>query len=161
MDDLSSYDIRKLHAADELPVGLLLLADETMEAVEKYIHDSEVYVAYVGNDPTPIAVFVLYQVSKEEVEIKNIAVDEEHQGLGIGSLLLKKIVQLAKDSGYRYLLVGTSGVRFRQIKFYQQNGFEKFGIRKNFFTENYPEPIVENRQVLTDMALFRLALSRW
>ena len=46
--------------------------------------------------------------------------------------------------------VGTSPA---MVPFYRRFGFEECGVRKGFFSDNYPEPIEEDGRILTDMLL--------
>lgn len=140
---------------DKIPYHLLLLADETTDAINKYIHQSEVYVAKMGN--YDIGAFCLYEVDKSTIELKNIAVDERYQSKGYGSIFIDFIKQVAQKK-YKNLLVGTPDIGLRQIKFYEKNGFQKSGIRKNFFVDNYEVPIFENGVQLKDMVLLQFKL---
>jgi N-acetylglutamate synthase-like GNAT family acetyltransferase len=76
--------IRQLRKDEKIPYGLLLLADESLEAIEKYILSSDIYVLEQENKI--IAVYVLQSMNKNEIEIKNIAVAKDCQGQGIGKL---------------------------------------------------------------------------
>lgn len=140
---------------DKIPYHLLLLADETTDAINKYIHQSEVYVAKMGT--YDIGAFCLYEVDKKTIELKNIAVDERYQSKGYGSIFIDFIKQVAKKK-YENLLVGTADIGLRQINFYEKNGFQKSGIRKNFFVDNYEVPIFENGVQLKDMVLLQFKL---
>jgi ribosomal protein S18 acetylase RimI-like enzyme len=149
------YKITKLSSTDELPFDLLLLADETKEAIEKYIYNSEVYV--VKNPQLiSVAVFVLYKLNETEIEIKNIAVSETIQGKGIGSFLIDEIRRIVTKEDYKTIIVGTPEVSYRQINFYKKNGFSKYAVKKNFFIENYTEPIIEDGILLKDMVMLKL-----
>jgi len=53
--------IRKVYSKHDLPFDLLLLADESIEVIEKYIYDSEVYVATESEDSEAVAVFALFK----------------------------------------------------------------------------------------------------
>jgi ribosomal protein S18 acetylase RimI-like enzyme len=150
--------ITRLTKSEDLPFDLLLLADETVAAIEKYIYDSGVYVVKTGAYPHPIAVFVLQKIDDNEIEIKNIAVAETFQDKGIGSYMIGEIKRIALAANYRRIIVGTPDHSARQINFYQRNGFRKFAIRKNFFIENYPQPIIENGSILRDMVMLRMNL---
>ena len=101
------YKISKLQSKNNLPFDLLLLADETVEAIKKYIYDSDVYIVHENECPEVIGVFVLYKTGGTEIEIKNIAVSEEQQGKGIGSHLLHEIKHMAIQSGVENIIVGT------------------------------------------------------
>lgn len=73
------YKLCLLLSKKNLPLELLLLADETKEVIEKYIYDSDVYVLTKDLSVSPIAVFALYKNNDVEIEIKNIAVLESLQ----------------------------------------------------------------------------------
>jgi N-acetylglutamate synthase-like GNAT family acetyltransferase len=132
-------------------MSLLLLADESIEAIERYIHQCDVYVL-VGDDGQPVGVVALHHNSPEELEVKNIAITGAYQGKGLGSFMLSVIERIAADAGYRRILVGTATVG-RQLDFYRKNGYLTCGLRRNFFLENYPDPIFEDGERLCDMVL--------
>ncbi|MGN7758002.1 GNAT family N-acetyltransferase [Chryseobacterium sp. 22532] len=147
----------KLEPGTNIPYELLLLADETIEAINQYIFDCIVYVLNDGFQN--IAVMALHPNSSTELEIKNIAVIESYQSQGIGSILINKAKEIAKENSYAILTVGTSDTGFQQIKFYEKNGFIKKGIRKDFFTDHYPFPIYENGLQMRDMVVLAHDLS--
>ena len=145
-------DFVLLNKESEYPYELLLLADETEYAINKYIHHSDVYL--VNNNENTIAVFCLYKIDIHTIEIKNIAVSEHFQNLGIGSRMISFIKDLTRNR-YSTIIVGTADCGIDQIRFYERNGFQKFDRRKNFFIENYKEPIIENGIQLKDMILLK------
>lgn len=151
----SNYEIMKLQPGDNIPFDLLLLADETMEAIEKYVYDSDVYIVSEIGRSKPLAVCVLCRISEEEMEIKNIAVAEIYQGKGIGSFLIDEAKTTAFGGGYKGIIVGTPDCAHGQIKFYERNGFSKYAVKKNFFVNNYPNPIIEDGIMLKDMVMLR------
>src|SRR5690554_8023232 len=89
---------RWLALYERIPYELLLLADETIEAINRYVMDSDIYVLERGGKL--IAAYVLYALNEHEVEIKNIAVDSAYQGRGIGRFLLQDAVTRAAERGY-------------------------------------------------------------
>lgn len=149
--------IQQLPTDEPYPYALLLLADETKEAIDRYLFDSEVYLVY--KNTTLIGVYCLYKIVEQRLtEIKNIAINEQYQGKGYGSWVLsaiKKQVQPLVDT----LIVGTADVGHPQIHFYESNGFVQFGVRKNFFIDHYQQPIFENGQQLIDMVLLKYELA--
>ena len=146
-------NIRLLEKTAEIPYNLLLLADETSEAIDKYIHDCELYIYESEN--SIIAVYAMLTINKEEVEIKNIAVAEDHQGKGIGKLLLQDAVERAIDRNCSALTIGTGDVCFRQLYLYHRVGFEVYDTKTDFFLDNYPEAVYENGRQLKDMIMLR------
>ena len=151
--EINSSKIRKLQKNEEPPFDLLLLADETLEAINKYINDSELYI--MENNENIIAVYVLQDLGKGIVEIKNIAVDENLQGNGIGKILLFDAIKKAQEKKYNQIIIGTANGGIKQLYLYQKVGFEIFDIKKNFILDNYPEPIYENGILLKHMIMLK------
>ncbi|KMQ69134.1 GCN5 family acetyltransferase [Chryseobacterium sp. FH2] len=154
---MKNYTFHTINSSSEIPYELLLLADETMEAINQYIFKSDIYI--LNDNFQNIAVMVLYKINDKELEIKNIAVIEAYRNQGIGSILINKAKEIAKENHYNSLIVGTSDTGFQQIKFYEKNGFVKKGMRKNFFIKNYPFPIFENGLQMRDMIILSHNLS--
>lgn len=148
---MENFTFTPIDPGSEIPYKLLLLADETTEAIDQYIFNSDIYLLYDGTEN--IAVMALYRNNDTELEIKNIAVIESYRSKGIGSILISKAKEIARENHYKTLSVGTSDTGFQQIRFYEKNGFMKTGIRKDFFIENYPSPIYENGLQMRDMVL--------
>lgn len=144
-----------LKKREPYPYDLLLLADETVEAINKYLFDSDVY--FVKSKNELVGVFCLYKIDENTIELKNIAVSERFQGKGFGSEILNFIKEECRKN-YKTLLVGTADCGFRQIHFYEMNGFEKYAVRKDFFIENYDLPIFENGVQLRDMVVLKYDL---
>ncbi|AZA92584.1 Uncharacterized N-acetyltransferase YvbK [Chryseobacterium nakagawai] len=148
---MEQYTFNKIAKDSKIPYELLLLADETVEAINQYIFKCDIYLLHDGTEN--IAVMALYKNSDTELEIKNIAVIESYRSKGIGSILINKAKEIARESRYEILSVGTSDTGFEQIRFYERNGFVKKGIRKDFFIENYSLPIYENGLQMRDMII--------
>ena len=155
-EELKNQMIRQLSNDEKIPYDLLLLADETIEAIAKYIFDSDIFVLEQKNKI--IAVYVLQAINRKEIEIKNIAVVTDYQGKGIGKLLLSDAVNRAKGRGFKTIIVGTGDAATKQLHLYEREGFEVFDIKKNFFIENYPEPVYENGLQLKDMIMLKKEL---
>ena len=86
---MTSLRLEKLLPEEPIPFSLLLLADETVAAIEKYLYTSDVYLARQEGETDPVAVIVLHTLGPAEMEIKNIAVATERQGQGIGHFLTR------------------------------------------------------------------------
>lgn len=138
------------------PYDLLLLADETKDAIDKYVFKSEVFEVFHSGEK--VGVFCLYKIDDNTIELKNIAVSEKYQSQGFGAIIINFIKEYTNNA-YKTLIVGTADTGERQIKFYERNGFVKYGIRENFFIENYPEPIIENGRQLKDMVMLHFNLN--
>lgn len=155
---MEDFTFHQLNSDSEIPYHLLLLADETKEAINQYIFNSEIYLLHDGTEN--IAVMALYRKSDTELEIKNVAVIESYRSKGIGSILMNKAKEIAKENHYKILTVGTSDTGFQQIRFYEKNGFIRSGMLKDFFIKNYPDPIYENGLQMRDMVVLSHHLAK-
>ena len=131
-----------LEKVDETAYELLLLADPSKDLVDEYLSQSDTFIAR-QNEET-LGIVVLFPLTEETVEIKNIAVRPELQGRGIGSYLIENVIKVAEVKKYKNAVIGTANSSIGQLYLYQKHGFEIAEIRKNFFIDNYPEPIYEN-----------------
>lgn len=132
----------KLNKGEKIPYDLLLLADPSKDLIDEYLKQSDIFTAK-QNDKT-IGVIVLFPLSVETVEIKNVAVKPEFQGQGIGSHLIENVVQVALSNSQKSICIGTANSSIGQLLLYQKLGFEITDIKRHFFTHNYAEPIYEN-----------------
>jgi ribosomal protein S18 acetylase RimI-like enzyme len=132
----------KFDKDNKLLYEFLLLADPSKELVDEYLKQSDIYIAR-QNDET-LGVVVLFPLTIETVEIKNVAVKPELQGQGIGSFLIENAVQVALLNRQKSICIGTANSSVGQLYLYQKLGFEITDIKRHFFTDNYAEPIYEN-----------------
>jgi hypothetical protein len=68
-EQIKNIEIRKLDKGDEIPYYLLLLADPSEKAINRYLSDSEIYIAELKSKI--IGVYVLYPVNHTIIEIRN------------------------------------------------------------------------------------------
>lgn len=134
--------IRQLKEDEEPPYELLLDADPSREMVDGYLGASEVYVAVYKNEP--VGIYVLYPVNASIAEIKNISVAGMYQGRGIGKLLLNDAERRARAYGFKVMRIGTGNSSTGPLALYQKQGFEIKDIKRNFFIDNYAEPLFED-----------------
>lgn len=132
----------KLDKYDQIPYELLLLADPSKDLIDEYLKPSDIYIAIQNNEM--LGIVVLFPLTTEEVEIKNVAVQSELQGQGLGSFLIENAVQVALLNRQKSICIGTANSSVGQLYLYQKLGFEITDIKKHFFTDNYAEPIYEN-----------------
>jgi len=155
---MSTLSLQKEVCAQIAPelMQLLLLADPSEQFVKSYLAKGNCY-SYWENEK-PIATFVLVPLSKTEIEIKNIAVQPDKQGKGLGKQLLKEAIRIAKTEGYTSLYIGTGNSSIGQMALYQKMGFEMHRILHGFFEKAYSEPIFENGIQCKHMLLLKQEL---
>ncbi|MGG3941098.1 GNAT family N-acetyltransferase [Peribacillus psychrosaccharolyticus] len=148
--------IRKLRAGELPPMHLLLLADPSPKIVKDYISRGDCFIAEEGNQI--IGIYVLLPTRPETVELVNVAVDEVHQGKGVGKQLVLDAVNTAKKNGYKTIEMGTGNSSIGQLALYQKCGFRITGVDLDFFTNHYAEEIIENGILCRDMIRLSQAL---
>jgi ribosomal protein S18 acetylase RimI-like enzyme len=151
-------EIRILKDGEQPPWNLLLLADPSKKLVSHYLSKGLCYVVESEKEVT-IGVIVLVPVSNHIIEIVNLAVDEFHQGKGLGTLLLKHGIRTAAEKGYNTVEICTGNSSINQLALYQKAGFRIIGIDHDFFIRNYEEPIFENGIQCRDRIRLSMQLS--
>lgn len=134
-------------------IDLLLLADEQEDMIDRYLERGTMYVL---DDNGIKAECVVTSETDDILEIKNIAVLPEYQGMGYGKALIEWIKKEYKES-HSILQVGT-GDSPTTIPFYEKCRFKKSHTIKNFFIDNYDHPIIEGGIQLTDMVYLQMKL---
>lgn len=153
---MSKLNIRKKIESDDVPWNLLLIADPSKENINKYLNRGEIYLAYLEN--ILVGTYVLTKENGNIVELKNIAVDLQYQGKGIGKTLVMDAIEKAKNQNVRRIIVGTGNSSLSQLTFYQKCGFRIFDVKKDFFIKNYTKEIIENGIICTDMIMLEIIL---
>lgn len=143
------FEITEITCDKKQFLPLLLVGDESEAMIDRYLDHGRLFVGYLGN--TPIAVVVVTAIDADTVEVKNLAVDEKHRCKGIGHAMLRHVETIypAKD-----IILGT-GETPSTLRFYESCGFMPYDRIPDFFTDNYPRPIIEEGITLKDMLLLR------
>ena len=121
---------------------LLLMADPNRALVERYVERGLCFRASTGANIAGFAVLIRHDAST--VELMNIGVDTARHGQGIGTGLLRHVMNSARDAGFLTMTVGTGNWPVDNLAFYQKAGFRIARIDPDYFTRNYPEPIIED-----------------
>ena len=77
--------------------------------------------------------FCLTRLSDEEAEIITMAIKPEFQQQGIGYSILIKKIQLIKKTGCEKIFLEVASNNIAGIKLYSKAGFNRCGIRKNYY----------------------------
>lgn len=124
---------------------LLLEGDESERMIDRYIDRGNMYVASIEGNP--VAVAVTTEEGEGTVEIKNLAVHSDFRRRGIGRKMLEHVERL----NYGKILTLGTGETPSTLRFYESFGFRYSHRVKNFFTDNYENPIIEEGICLRDM----------
>jgi ribosomal protein S18 acetylase RimI-like enzyme len=99
----------------------------------KYLPTGKCFIAKHGNET--VAVLVLSKTKPETVEIMNVAVREKYQSKGVGTQLIRRVIEEAKKQGMKTIELGTANSSVRQMLMYQKCGFRIVRVDFNFFDE--------------------------
>lgn len=140
----------------DVPIGLLLVADPSIDAINKYINKSKVIVVKIENDIVGVIAFL--EKENSVYEIMNLAVDEGYRRRGFAKKLIIKAEEYIKSVGGIRVLIGTGNSSINQINLYKKMGFTITETKKDFFIENYKEEIYENNIQCRDMIMLEKLL---
>ena len=143
-------DILKVKENKKEYKDLLLLADEQEDMIDKYLERGEMFVL---DDNGVKAECVVTKEAYGIYELKNIAVLPDSQRKGYGRALIEFLFSYYIDC--KTMLAGT-GDSPVHLSFYQKCGFTESYRIKNFFTDNYDQPIYENGKQIVDMIYLKI-----
>ena len=139
-----------------LPLALLLEADPAASRIAAYLPGAWGFAALADNEVVGACVAGL--VGEQTAEIFNIAVAPNRQQQGIGSGLLRFVLENLAGKGIGRVELGT-GSFGHQLTYYQRHGFRVHAVVKDHFLIHYPEPLMEHGIQHKDMLRLSLALA--
>lgn len=96
--------------------------------------DSSHYL--VVKDNSKIIGFAGIKVTVPDCDIMNIVVKKDFRNQGIGSLLLKELINLSKSLNVKNLFLEVNEKNTLAILLYNKFGFKKISTRKNYYKDN-------------------------
>lgn len=108
--------------------------------------NSKYIVAKIDNE---IVGFAGIKIILDEADIMNIAVRTDKRKLGIGSILLEKLIKIAIDSNCNFITLEVNENNFPAIYLYEKYDFEKIGLRKKYYN-NTDNAIIMKRDLKSD-----------
>ena len=86
--------------------------------------------------------FIIFSPISPEAHILSISVRNEMQSKGIGTLLLKSMLDQCKAMNYKKLFLEVRVSNIQAINFYNKFGFSKDAIRNNYYTDNTEDALL-------------------
>lgn len=69
----------------------------------------------------------------DQLEITNIVVKKDFRKNGIGNKLLLELINIAKESNKKEIILEVNSNNLSAIKLYEKNGFKNIGFRKKYY----------------------------
>lgn len=135
-------------------LALLLLADEEETMIDTYLERGTMYIV---DDNGVKCECVVTDEGNGILEIKNLATDPSCQRQGYARALVHFLLEKYSKT-HTMIQVGT-GESPLTLPFYEKCGFVRTHRIKNFFVDNYQQPIYEGGTQLIDMIYLQRKLS--
>ncbi len=149
-------EIKEVNSNKKDFMEILLIGDEEVSMINKYLEQSTIFALYENDILTSIC--AVMEVDSETLEIKNLATYPEYQNKGYASKLLNFVFDRYKKD-FKAVILGT-GENEKTLNFYKKRGFIQTRRIKNFFTDNYSNPIFENGKQLVDMIYLKKIIKK-
>ena len=150
------------HEGPRTPLRHLFeLADDSSTQIDSYIDLGRVLVARnARGEIIPGHLQLIPTASADTVELKSIAVREDHQRTGIGRRLVDRALAICREEGVQTVTVTTATADLDNVRFYQRCGFRATTIERDVFTEakGYPPQLEANGIPVRDSITFTLLL---
>ena len=86
--------------------------------------------------------FIIFSPISPEAHILSISVIKKIQSKGVGSLLLRSMLDQCKAMNYKKIFLEVRTSNLQAINFYQKFGFIKDAIRDNYYTDNSEDALL-------------------
>jgi GNAT superfamily N-acetyltransferase len=153
---MSAGDAIGWHEGPRAPLRHLFeLADDSRTQIDGYIELGRVLVARSERGEI-IGHLQLIPTSADAVEVKSIAVREDHQRRGLGRRLMARALTICREEGTRAVSVTTATADLDNLRFYQRCGFRATTVEHDVFTEakGYPPHLEANGIPVRDSITF-------
>ena len=154
-----SVNVRVAHSEDidrivEIERSWVHLSHWSLDAYHRLIEEDTFTRSLVAeteqaDGKIEIAGFVIFHITDRVCEIYNIAVDNSHARLGVGTSLIQQVMDWSRTEGARKLMLEVRKSNHSAIKFYKRFGFSIAGDRLNY----YSNPLEDAHIMERDMRL--------
>ena len=74
--------------------------------------------------------------------VMNVAVDPDHRGRGIATMLLERLFELTAEDARRGYTLEVRVSNDEAIKLYEKMGFRRRGVRRAYYTDNREDALI-------------------
>ncbi len=128
------FEIRRMEFSDLKDVLRLekeIFSDAWNEAMfSEEITKHDAFVLYSGNE---IVGYICGWLLYEEYNITNVAIDPEFQKMGLGTKLVKFVIEYVAEKKCPIIFLEVRESNYAAINLYEKNGFSIVGKRKKYY----------------------------
>jgi len=77
---------------------------------------------------------ITHTISENECEV--VSLDSAREGMGVGTMLIQKVVEEAREKGCRRIFLITTNDNLNALGFYQKRGFELVAVHRGAINES-------------------------
>ena len=134
-ENLVIEKLSKKYVKDVFEIERNLLGTGSIDDIEKSIlSDTLSYFVLLGGEQ--VLGFLELSVVAPEMELFDIAITTQHQGKGYAKVLMKFMIDYAKQNDCDTIFLEVNKINVKAIGLYEKFGFEKYAERKNYYGDN-------------------------
>ncbi len=104
------------------------------ESFESELSKSESF-KFVALENDEVVGFAILEIVLDEGNLLDIAVDVNHRRKGVARALFEKMLEIAKEKDLSFITLEVRSSSAPAIALYEAMGFEKVGVRKNYYSK--------------------------
>lgn len=128
-------EMTKSDLAKVLKIERESFSDPWTENMFQDLFDSSQYKNYVAEENGQILGYMSVIATFYLFEVINIAVQSESRRLGVASLLMEKVISLAKEFSVERVFLEVRGSNLPAQNLYRKFGFKQDGVRKGYYQD--------------------------
>ena len=149
-------DKKDMERIIEIERSWVHLSHWSVDAYRRLLKDGSLTTSLVaesdGLDPGArqsgrIVGFVIFHATESTAEIYNIAVERGHARLGVGSALMRSVIDLSLDNGARKVTLEVRKSNTGAIGFYRAFGFAITGERPRYYSNPVEDAFLMERNL--------------
>lgn len=134
------YSIKKMTNQDLLKIKDILISDFddfwSYSVLKDELNSDNSLYFFIENNQGLVLGFIGIKIILDEAELMNIVVKKDARNLGIGSFLLKKVIQEASNLKLKNIYLEVNELNIPAINLYKKFNFTQIGLRKNYYGDN-------------------------
>jgi ribosomal-protein-alanine N-acetyltransferase len=151
MNNISIEVMRRDHIPAILDIeGDVFNTPWTEEMFVQELEERMLSRAFVALEGSRLVGYMISWMLRQELHLINIAVTPGSQRAGIGTKMLRYLVDLAVGEGRRFITLEVRESNDAAIRLYESFGFKRIGVRPRYYREDGENAVVMVRFVPPD-----------